>query len=245
MQISLYQIVQVVLIFIILIYLVYYVYSVLFNKNYQPKMWQFAVKNNLVSTELRKLERKYRDEVRFYNFWFQIERLKKDKVEGAFAELGVYKGDSAYLIHLMDTSRAFHLFDTFHGFKKEDLELETGKAATYTSRDFADTSLERVKSRLSSEKFIFHPGYFPETANEVRNEKFALVNMDADLYLPTKAGLEFFYPRLSPGGVIIIHDYNPDWPGIMKAVDDFSVKIQEPVVVLADQDSSVMILKSK
>ena len=210
MQISLYQIVQVVLIFIILIYLVYYVYTVLFNKNYQPKAWQYAVKNSLVPKELRKLERKYRDEVRFYNFWFQIERLKKDRVAGAFAELGVYKGDSANLIHLMDASRVFHLFDTFHGFRKEDLELETGKAATYTSRDFADTSLERVKSRLASEKFIFHPGYFPETAIEAQDDKFALVNMDADLYLPTKAGLEFFYPRLSPGGVIIIHDYNPD-----------------------------------
>lgn len=245
MQISLYQIVQVVLIFIILIYLVYYVYTVLFNKNYQPKAWQHAVKNGLVPNELRKLEKKYRDEVRFYNFWFQIERLKKDRVEGAFAELGVYKGDSAHLIHLMDTSRDFHLFDTFHGFKKEDLALETGKAATYTSRDFADTSLERVKHRLSSEKFVFHPGYFPETAKEAQNEKFAMVNMDADLYLPTKAGLEFFYPRLSPGGLIIVHDYNPDWPGIMKAVDEFSATVKESLIVLADQDSSVMVCKNK
>jgi O-methyltransferase len=245
MQISLYQIVQVVLIFIILIYLVYYVYTVLFNKNYQPKGWQYAVKNGLVSNELRKKEKNYRDEVRFFNFWFQIERLKKEKVEGAFAELGVYKGDSANLIHLMDKERTFYLFDTFHGFRKEDLEMETGKAATYTSRDFADTSLEKIKQRLSSGKFVFHSGYFPETAKEIQNEKFALVNMDADLYLPTKAGLEFFYPRLSPGGVIIIHDYNPDWPGIMKAVDEFSASIPEPIVVLADQDSSVMILKSK
>jgi len=245
MQISLYQIVQVVLIFIILIYLVYYVYTVIFNKNYQPKAWQYAVKSGYISKELRKQEKKYPDEVRFYNFWFQIERLKKDNIEGAFAELGVYKGDSASLIHLMDTERTFHLFDTFTGFRKEDLELETGKAATYTSHDFADTSLEKVKQRLSSGKFIFHPGYFPETAKNIQNEKFALVNMDADLYLPTKAGLEFFYPRLSPGGVIIVHDYNADWPGIMKAVDEFSTSIPEPLVVLADQDSSVMILKSK
>ena len=66
--------------------------------------------------------------------------------------------------------------------------------------------------------------------------------MDADLYNPTKAGLEFFYPRLVPGGVIIVHDYNPDWPGIMKAVNDFATTITEPIVPLPDQDSSVMIL---
>lgn len=60
-----------------------------------------------------------------------------------------------------------------------------------------------------------------------------------------KAGLEYFYPRLSPGGVIIVHDYNPDWPGIMKAVDDFATKIPEPIVLLPDVDSSVMIFKSR
>ncbi|HDO27370.1 MAG TPA: hypothetical protein ENH02_04560, partial [Bacteroidetes bacterium] len=55
------------------------------------------------------------------------------------------------------------------------------------------------------------------------------------------AGLEFFYPRLAPGGIIIIHDYNPDWPGIMKAVDDFAATIPEPLIVMPDQDSSVMV----
>lgn len=245
MQISLYQIVQLVIVFIVLVYLIYYVYTVVFNKNYQPKAWQYALKKGLISGELRKLEKKYRDEVRFYNFWFQIERLKKEKVKGDFAELGVYKGDSAHLINLMDPEKTFHLFDTFHGFKEEDLQLETGKAATYSTRDFADTSVEKVMQRLSSEKFVFHPGYFPETAIEAENITFALVNMDADLYQPTKSGLAFFYPRLSPGGVIIIHDYNPDWPGIMKAVDEFSTTIPESIVVLADQDSSVMIVKNK
>lgn len=245
MQISLYQLVQAILVFIILIYLAYYVYTVVFNKNYQPKAWFYAVKQNLVSKELRKIERKYPDEVRFFNFWFQVERMRKEKIEGAFAELGVYKGDSAYVLHLMDMERDFHLFDTFEGFRQEDLALETGKAATYTKNDFADTSLEKVRNRLGSEKFIFHPGYFPETAKEVENVRFALVNMDADLFLPTKAGLEFFYPRLAPGGVLIVHDYNPDWPGIMKAVDEFATAIPEPLVVLPDQDSSVMILKSK
>ena len=143
----------------------------------------------------------------------------------------------------MDTDRTFHLFDTFEGFTETDLVGESGKAATYSSRNFADTSLQKVTSRLSAPAFVFHPGYFPETAKKTENDIFALVNMDADLYKPTKAGLEFFYPRLSSGGVLIIHDYNPDWPGIMKAVDEFTINIPEPLIVLPDQDSSVMIIK--
>ncbi len=245
MQITLYQLIQVVLLGIILVYLIYYVYTVLFDKKYQPKAWQDAVKNGRVSKALQKKEKQYPDKVRFFNFWFQVERLKKENISGAFAELGVYKGDSAQLLHLMDPGRTFHLFDTFEGFLKEDLENETGKAATYTTKNFADTSLEKVQSRLESDSFSFHKGYFPESTTGLENEEFVLVNMDADLYNPTKAGLAFFYPRLSPGGIIIIHDYNVDWPGIMKAVDEFAASITEPPVILPDQDSSVMIFKSK
>lgn len=245
MQISPFQIAQAILLGILLIYLIYYVYTVLFDKKYQPKAWHEALKGGSISKKLQKAERNYPDKVRFFNFWFQLERLKKDNIKGAFAELGVYKGDSANLLNMMDSDREFHLFDTFKGFEETDLIGETGKAATYTTKNFADTSLERVKSRLTSNKFVFHEGYFPDSTQGLENLSFALVNMDADLYNPTKAGLEYFYPRLSPGGVIIIHDYNPDWPGIMQAVDEFLKSISIPAVPMPDQDSSVMIFKSK
>lgn len=237
-----FQIIQVILLLIIFVYLLYYLYTLLFDKTYQPRAWKKASKEGRVSKELASAEAKYRDKFRFFNFWFQVERIKE--IPGAFAELGVYKGHSAHALHLMDPSREFHLFDTFEGFTEKDLTAEEGKAATYTKHNFADTSIESVKAKLTSEKFIFHKGYFPETAVEAEKVKFALVNMDADLYNPTKAGLEFFYPRLVRGGVIIVHDYNPDWPGIMKAVDDFAATIQETIVPLPDQDSTVMIFKS-
>ena len=243
MQINIFQVIQLILLIIIFAYLLYYVYTLLFDKNYQPKAWKKALKEGEISKELKSAENKYRDKIRFFNFWFQVERLKN--ISGAFAELGVYKGDSAYILHLMDLSREFHLFDTFEGFTNKDLEIETGKASTYTKHNFADTSIEQVKEKLSSDKFIFHKGYFPETIGKAKDIQFALVNMDADLYNPTKAGLEFFYSRLVPGGVIIVHDYNPDWPGIMKAVNDFAATITEPLVPLPDQDSSVMIFKAK
>lgn len=240
---SIFQVIQAILLIIIFVYLLYYVYTLLFDKNYQPKSWKQALKEGHISKELSSIEKKYRDKYRFYNFWFQVERVKKNP--GDFAELGVYKGDSAHILHLMDPSRNFHLFDTFEGFTEKDLTVEQGEAATYTKHNFADTSLEHVKEKLGSKQFIFHKGYFPETAKEADKVKFALVSMDADLYNPTKAGLEFFYPRLVPGGIIIVHDYNPDWPGIMKAVNDFSDAIKEPIIPLPDQDSSVMIFKSQ
>ncbi len=144
----------------------------------------------------------------------------------------------------MDPSREFHLFDTFEGFQQKDLEDESGKAATYTALHFADTKLEKVKRYLGEHpEIVFHQGYFPESTKGLENEKFALVSLDADLHKPTEAGLEFFYPRLSPGGVILIHDYNADWPELMKAVDTFCTTIPESLVPVPDADSTVMIVK--
>ena len=70
-----------------------------------------------------------------------------------------------------------------------------------------------------------------------------MVSLDADLYISTLAALKFFYPRLSPGGVIFIHDYNYKWEGIRKAVAEFTATIPETLVMMPDLDGSVMIVK--
>jgi O-methyltransferase len=258
-----FQIISSLLILTVLILLVRYVWGIFFDKNYFPVEWEHAMKEGRISKELSRLERDYPDKVRFFNWWFQVERLKSDGVPGAFAELGVYKGESAKIIHLMDPSRKFHLYDTFEGFKEEDLKNETGEAATYTTRNFADTSLEAVRRNLGdSDRFVYHQGRFRESSvgkstvgqlgsrivqlsnRPTAQLNFALVNLDADLYNPTKAGLEYFYPLLSPGGVIFIHDYNFKWPGIKKATNEFVSTISETLVMVPDMDGSVMILKS-
>jgi len=249
-----FQLISAILVLIVIILLVRYAWGIFFDKNYRPVEWEHAVKQGRVSKELIRLERNYPDKVRFFNWWFQVERLKKAGVTGDFAELGVYKGESAKILYLMDPSRTFHLYDTFEGFIEEDLQNETGEAATYTTRNFADTSLEAVKRYLGEEgRFVFHAGRFgltaptpslPQMGEGVREGAVALVNLDADLYNPTKAGLELFYPLLSPGGVIIVHDYNYKWPGIIRAVDEFVLSIPEPLVMVPDMDGSVMIVKS-
>jgi O-methyltransferase len=242
----LFQIIQMVLILIILVFLIRYLWGTFFDTDYQPVEWKHKTKIKLIPPELLKIERQTSDKVRFFNFWFQIERLKKDDIPGAFAELGVYKGDTARIIHCMDPTRTLHLFDTFEGLPESDLKGETGEAATYSSERFSDTGINKVKSRIgNSGNVVFHPGYFPETTKGMEEEKYAFVSVDADLYKPISAGLHYFYPRLSPGGVIIIHDYNHKWEGAMRAVDEFVQKIPESLVPVADMESSVMIIKMK
>lgn len=246
MNFPVFQILNYGLLAFALILLLRYVRDVFLYPNNHPAEWKNSRKNRELNEILIKSERKYPDKVRFFNFWFLVERLKKMQVPGAFAELGVYKGQSARVLHHMDPARKFHLFDTFEGFRTEDLKGETGEAATYSSTNFADTSTAKVLSVIKgNSNIIMHPGYFPDSAASVIHEKFALVNIDVDLFKPTKAGLEFFYPRLSPGGVILVHDYNNKWEGVMKAVDDFCKSIPESMFVLPDRDGTVMIIRGR
>lgn len=242
----LFQIIQLVIILIILVFLIRYLWGTFFDTDYQPVAWKHKIKTRSIPADLLKAERQTSDKVRFFNFWFQIERIKKEVIPGAFAELGVYKGDTARIIHCMDPARTLHLFDTFEGFPESDLERETGEAATYSAERFSDTGIKKVKSRIgNNNNVVFHQGYFPETTKGLEEEKFALVSIDADLYRPISAGLHYFYPCLSPGGVIIVHDYNYKWEGAMQAVDEFVQKIPESLVPLPDMESSVMIIKMK
>ena len=235
------------IILIVLIFLVKYLWDVFFGENYEPPAWEKSRKNGDVSKELLKASRNYPDKVRLYNFWLQVQRIQNKGVEGDFAELGVYKGESAQLLHLMAPDRNLHLFDTFEGFTGADLQTENGEAATYTTKNFADTSINVVLKKIGGNpaKLRIHAGYFPDSAAGLDSVKYALVNVDADLYKPTRAGLEYFYPRLAPGGIIFIHDYNHKWEGLIKAVDEFVMNIPETLILSPDFDGTVMIVKNK
>jgi len=204
-----------------------------------------AKKNRTISDDLVSAFKKFPDKQRFLLFWLQLQRITKNKLEGDIAELGVYQGDSALLLKLMAPDKTLHLFDTFEGFPKNDLTNESGEAATYTPQHFADTSLEKVKARFKGfDNFKCYPGQFSEQCQTVKDVKFCFVSLDVDLAQPTAQGLDFFYERLVPGGVIIVHDYNHKWPGLVEAVDKFTNQIPENPVIIPDKDSSLVIIKN-
>jgi len=238
------QVVNYVLILSLLIILIKFLWMIIFRRFDQPAEWRQARKEKTIPGSLIRLERCYPDKVRFYTWWFQIERLKKEHIGGSFAEVGVYKGESARIIHRMDPSRKFFLFDTLEGFPLTDLVTETGEASTYTTHHFADTSLSGILKKINgNENIHLIKGYFPDSAGSVSGETFALVNLDADLYNPTKSGLEFFFPRMHRGGIILIHDYNSRWPGVVKAVDDFLSVHNLTHIIFPDREGTILIVK--
>lgn len=175
------------------------------------------------------------------------QRIRRLSVPGAVAELGVYKGTLSALLSGLFPERTLYLFDTFEGFDSRDtLQEQAHGFSNAKDGDFSDTSVEAVMSRLPHpEQVIVRKGFFPQTAEGLEKERFAFVSLDADLYAPTLAGLDYFYPRLNPGGVIVLHDYqNLRFQGVQKAVDEYEAEHGSLTLVpLSDLHGSCMILK--
>ena len=167
-------------------------------------------------------------------------------VEGSLAELGVYKGETARLLHHYLPDRRLHLFDTFSGFDECDAESEKGTTgAEVSSGQFGDTSVEDVRRHIAPRNgnVVFHPGVFPDSCEPaIREERFALVHLDADLHRPTRLGLEIFFPIVAAGGYVVVHDYNA-WPGARQATEEYLADKTEVAVPMPDKSGSAVIVK--
>ena len=171
------------------------------------------------------------------------------QVDGDFAEVGVFRGLSAKLIHYYAPDRPLHLFDTFTGFDERDLRVERAEHEGTDTNDaaqwFKDTTMSDAVRYIAAtnSNVHFHAGFFPESIPvELKDRRFAFVHVDLDLHAPVKAALEFFYERVSRGAIIVVHDYNA-WFGARKAVDDFFKAKPEIPLPMPDRSGSVVIVK--
>ena len=187
------------------------------------------------------------DIARLYVLYQNLRALDERAIPGSLAELGVYKGNSAKILHLVSPARKLYLFDTFEGFDSRDVNAESQQSPV-NDQAFKDTSLEAVQAFVGTDKkVVYCKGWFPDTAAAVEpGEKFAFVHIDCDLGQPVAAALDFFYPRTSPGGLIIIHDYSSGWwKDVKPAVDRFMADKPETPILLPDKSGSVVIARQR
>lgn len=163
---------------------------------------------------------------------------------GAVAEAGVYQGEFAKIINEVFPERKCYLFDTFEGFDARDFDYEKMDSLTeaqHLKKTSVDLVLEKMKTPGNC---IIKKGYFPETAAGLE-EQFCFVNLDMDLYKPILDGLEYFYPRVVEGGVILVHDYFSNvYPNVKASVADFETRIGKSLkIVPVGDDISLAIIK--
>jgi hypothetical protein len=175
---------------------------------------------------------------------YELFRMAAD-VDGSIVECGVFKGVSLVrfahfraIAGLQDT-KAIYGFDTFSDFPSSDYEPDNELLAKFIdsagSRSISKDQLHTVlEAKGISDNVSLIDGDVNETVPEFieKNPGFQIsfLNLDVDLYGPSKVILENFFPLISPGGILLLDDYGK-FPGETKAADDYfrnaSVEIKQ------------------
>lgn len=176
--------------------------------------------------------------------------LKRKKISGQMAEIGVYRGDFSKNMNQLFPDKKLYLFDTFSGFETTDIIWEKNNNLVEDGfltiiDEYQNTSIDIVMNQMKYPKqCIIKSGYFPNSLNGLE-ENFCLVSIDVDLYLPTINALKYFYPRLEKNGYILLHDYNHDeLSGVKQAIWDYEKLVDNLIILpIADQCGTLIITK--
>jgi len=160
--------------------------------------------------------------------------LKRDDIKD-FAEVGCWKGHSSFFISKLIVKHKkkirFHIFDSFEGLSEISIKdpninkFDKKKVELIRSQFISDEQFVKGEVLKEFDFIEVYKGWVPKKFNMVDDLRFSFVHIDVDLYEPTLKSLEFFFPRLLEGGIIVCDDYNSvDFNGSKLAWDEFFSK---------------------
>jgi O-methyltransferase len=166
--------------------------------------------------------------------------MKTISLSGHIVECGVANGKTLGFFRNLqkeyNCSRKVWGFDSFEGFSPavdEDGSRFANSQDTY-NLSYQNYTIEYVRQNLvnlgaqnpGNTDISLIKGWIPQSFEFYDGSPVSLLNVDVDIYEPTKATLEFFWPLLQENGIILLDEYDFDrdaikWPGAKKAVDEF------------------------
>jgi hypothetical protein len=181
---------------------------------------------------------------RMFALYQAVNYVVKYDISGDFVECGVWRGGSSMMIALVlaklgCTDRQLHLYDTFEGmseptkvdvtYRGDDAELLMQKSmynketSVWCLADISDVKNNMALTGYNPKNIHYVKGKVEDTIpGNIPSNGIALLRLDTDFYESTAHELEYFYPMLIQGGVLIIDDYG-HWDGCKKAVDEYFV----------------------
>lgn len=162
-----------------------------------------------------------------------IEDVLTNDVTGDLIEAGVWRGGTTIFMRAVLKAhgvedRTVWVADSFEGLPLPNVEKYPedgiGPVATLHQAEELAVSLHQVKSNFSKyglldDQVRFLQGWFSETLATAPIERLAVIRLDGDMYESTMDSLTALYPKLSPGGYLIVDDY--EIPACAKAVHDY------------------------
>ncbi len=169
----------------------------------------------------------------FERKWNLKELLRLTRqLPGDFAECGVFRGGSAALMceAAAQQGKHVHLFDSFAGLSKPD----AAESSHWTEGDLAVSEADVRHNLAAYANFTTYPGWIPQRFADAADKTFSLVHVDVDLEQPTRDSIEFFFPRMPAGGILLLDDHGSAMcPGARQAALDYFSGRAEPVLDLA------------
>ncbi|RKE40038.1 macrocin-O-methyltransferase TylF [Paraburkholderia sp. BL23I1N1] len=156
-----------------------------------------------------------------------------ERVPGDFIETGVWRGGVTILMRAALTAfggsgRNVWVADSFEGLPAPDPATDLRdaiwhhlmRAVGLLRSDLAAVRDAFARAGLLDRRVRFLPGWFAETLPGAPIARLALMRLDGDWYESTRVALDALYPRLSPGGFVIVDDYGLP-TGCARAVDEY------------------------
>lgn len=171
-------------------------------------------------------------------------------VAGDFVEMGCYRGDTSLLLAELLQSvpqnnskpspsslkisppkppKTLYLYDSFAGLPAKSAEDQSPAGVAFEPGSLA-TSKRELKSRFLRANLKvpkITKAWFADLEPSALPATIAFAFLDSDFYSSVKTSLRLVTPKISPGGLILVHDYhNPALPGVTAAVDEFLASYQ-------------------
>jgi O-methyltransferase len=167
---------------------------------------------------------------RLHNFRALIERALDEDVPGDILEAGVWRGGASILARAVlasrgVTDRRIIAADSFEGLPPPSEQFPADAGADFHTHPELAVSLEQVRENfdrfgLLDDQVVFLKGWFHDTMPHVDADGLAVLRLDGDMYESTIVALTHLFDRVSPGGWVIVDDYQIMAP-CRQAVKDF------------------------
>jgi O-methyltransferase len=192
-----------------------------------------------------------------------VSYLVRAGIPGDFVECGVWRGGSMMaiagaLLEARDRTRDLWLFDTFAAgmtdpgpedrtYDGRDAQcwIAAGRPEDTATPGVFGVPMTQVRANLDStgyprDQIRLVEGPVEQTLTGDKPDRIAMLRLDTDFYASTQAELAELYPRLSPGGVLILDDYGY-WQGARQAVDEYFAG--QPVLFVRVDASARLVIK--
>jgi O-methyltransferase len=167
---------------------------------------------------------------RINNIHTLLERVVADGIPGDLIETGVWRGGATLLMRgflaaYNITDRKVWVADSFAGLPVPSHPADAGydfsvavAPVLAVSRDEVEDLFRRYD--LLDDQVRFLEGWFSDTLPNAPIDQIALMRLDGDLYESTMDAITALYDKLSPGGYVIVDDYN-DFEPCRRAITEF------------------------